>query len=75
MWLFGFHTYSFVSRYQKEIDQWKKLVESTRLQTEKAKEGYAQERHLDFLKLSQENVEPLTSYLTAEQLALIQTDG
>ena len=72
----GGHTNStdIVHRYKRESEQWATVCEERRSVTEQAKEGYSKERHLNFLKLPSRDVEPLKSFLTPEQLSVLESE-
>lgn len=51
------------------------MIEERQILTEQAKEGYSKEKHLDFLRLPAKDIRPLKSFLSSEQLTLIEPEG
>ncbi len=72
MILFG--TLKICCRYKRELAEWAAVLEERKQVTEQAKEGYSKEKHLHFLKLPARDVEPLKSFLSPEQLSLIESE-
>ncbi|XP_064395050.1 uncharacterized protein LOC135342284 [Halichondria panicea] len=63
-----------IDKYKRELAEWAAVLEERKQVTEQAKEGYSKEKHLHFLKLPARDVEPLKSFLSPEQLSLIESE-
>lgn len=62
-------------RCERELAEWKTVIEERQALTEQAKQGYSKEKYLDFLKLPPKETKPLKTFLSPEQLSMIAPEG
>ena len=61
-----------MDHFQRELREWDEVNKESCAKLEQAKRSYSSQKHIDFLNLTPENIEALRSYLTPEQLEILE---